>query len=69
MQALDYVLKPMTPSIVLQLNERLTKYYGRQTKQNATKLEVRLKGEVGARLNDKAIKWRTKVTEELFIIY
>ncbi|QSB10783.1 response regulator [Lysinibacillus fusiformis] len=65
-QALDYVLKPMTPSIVLQINERLTKYYGRQTKQNATKLEVRLKGEVGARLNDKAIKWRTKVTEELF---
>ncbi|WP_155589979.1 response regulator [Lysinibacillus cavernae] len=65
-QALDYIMKPMTPSIVLQLNDRLIKYYGRQSKQNSTKLEVRLKGEVGARLNGRAIKWRTKVTEELF---
>ncbi|AUS88133.1 response regulator receiver protein [Lysinibacillus sp. YS11] len=65
-QALDYVLKPMTPGIVLQVNERLTKYYGRQTQRNTTKLEVSLKGEVGTRIHDKAIKWRTKVTEELF---
>ena len=67
-QALDYVLKPMTPSIVLQVNERLTKYYGRQTQRNTTKLEVSLKGEVGTRIHDKAIKWRTKVTEELYYL-
>lgn len=65
-QALDYVLKPITPNIVHQLDERLAKYYGRQKQQNVVKLEVRLRGEVETRMNGTAIKWRTKVTEELF---
>jgi two-component SAPR family response regulator len=65
-QALDYVLKPMTPNTVLQLDERLAKYYGRQKQHNVAKLEVRLRGEAGTRLNGRAIKWRTKVSEELF---
>lgn len=65
-QALDYVLKPMTPNIVCQLDERLAKYYGRQKQQSVAKLEVRLRGEVETRMNGMAVKWRTKVTEELF---
>ncbi|MGE7843452.1 response regulator [Lysinibacillus sp. NPDC093712] len=65
-QALDYVLKPMTPNTVLQLDERLAKYYGRQKQYNGANLEVRLRGEAGTRSNGRAIKWRTKVSEELF---
>ena len=65
-QALDYILKPMTPNTVLRLDERLTKYYGRHQQQVLAKLEVRLSGDVGTRMNGKAIKWRTRVTEELF---
>jgi len=65
-QALDYILKPMTPNTVLRLDERLAKYYGRHHQQVLAKLEVRLSGDVGTRMNEKAIKWRTRVTEELF---
>ena len=65
-QALDYVLKPMTPTTVNQLNERLTNYYGRHKSRSANKLEVCLRGDTQVRINGVAVKWRTKVTEELF---
>lgn len=68
-QALDYLLKPMTPNIVLQLNERLAKYYGRQLPMEQSKqtiMTICLYGEVDAHVNGVIVKWPTKVTEELF---
>ncbi|MFF5995935.1 response regulator [Lysinibacillus sp. KU-BSD001] len=65
-QALDYVLKPMTPSMVHQLDERLSKYYGIKKQRHMSRLEVCLYGEAEVRINGQALKWPTKVTEELF---
>lgn len=65
-QALDYILKPMTPTTVRHLNERLTNYYGCQTIRSSNRFEVFLEGDVQTRMNGVAVKWRTKVTEELF---
>lgn len=65
-QALDYVLKPMTPTTVRQLSERLTNYYGRQKPRSIATLDVSLMGDAQTRMNGMAVKWRTKVTEELF---
>ncbi|MEG0259621.1 MAG: response regulator [Lysinibacillus sp.] len=66
-QALDYILKPMTPNIVKQVDERLAKYYGRAGgKLETGKLEVQLYGDTHVRQNGTAIKWPTKITEELF---
>lgn len=65
-QALDYLLKPMTPNMVQQLDERLSKYYGLKKQQIISILEVRLYGAAEVRQNGQALKWPTKVTEELF---
>ncbi|MFF2753466.1 response regulator [Psychrobacillus sp. NPDC058041] len=64
-QALDYILKPMTPKTVIQLDERLTKYYGKQ-KGDSNNLVAQLYGDVFVRHNETTVKWPTKVTEELF---
>lgn len=65
-QALDYVLKPMSPNIVHGLDERLSKYYGIKKQRNLSRLEVRLYGDSEVRINGQSLKWPTKVTEELF---
>lgn len=69
-QALDYILKPMTPSIVKQLDERLTKYYGMQQRRTkAEKLYIQLYGDAYVKIGDRDVKWPTRVTEELFYYF
>jgi two-component system LytT family response regulator len=66
-QALDYILKPMTLNMVKQLDQRLQKYYGHKQKQTHKKeLYVQLYGEATAKKDGQHIKWPTRVTEELF---
>lgn len=72
-QALDYVLKPMTPKIVSQMDERLQKYYGVKIKQMEEVqpiIDVSILGEPMVRVNNQiVVKWPTKVTEELFYYF
>ncbi|HDR6271855.1 TPA: response regulator [Bacillus cereus] len=69
-QALDYILKPMTPHHVKELNIRLQKYYGLFQKQIATnKLIVQLYGDSVVKVGKQVIKWPTRVTEELFYYF
>lgn len=69
-QALDYILKPMTPNTVKQLDERLQKYYGqRQKKANKEELHVQLYGEASVKKGGQPIKWPTRITEELFYYF
>lgn len=69
-QALDYILKPMMPNAVKQMDERLQKYYGLQPrKAKVEKLCVQLYGDVYCKKGDHAIKWPTRVTEELFYYF
>ncbi|RJX40269.1 response regulator [Paenibacillus pinisoli] len=69
-QALDYILKPMTPNIVKQLDERLQKYYGQKQKLAPKKeLLVQLYGEAHVKKGENPIKWPTRITEELFYYF
>ncbi|REK74212.1 LytR/AlgR family response regulator transcription factor [Paenibacillus paeoniae] len=69
-QALDYILKPMTPNTVRQLDERLQKYYGQKQKPISKKeLYVQLYGEAYAKHGGHLIKWPTRITEELFYYF
>ncbi|WP_036717459.1 LytTR family DNA-binding domain-containing protein [Paenibacillus sp. JCM 10914] len=68
-QALDYLLKPMTPNMVEQLDERLQKYYGQRQKLNHKKLYVQLYGEVSVMKGEQPVKWPTRITEELFYYF
>jgi len=70
-QALDYVLKPMTPNIVTQIDERLQKYYGIHKRREETTaiLRVQLFGNPVTYIGDNIVKWRTKVMEELFYYF
>lgn len=69
-QALDYILKPMTPKIVKQLDERLKKYYGLQPKKSfENMLLVQLYGSSFVKKGDQVVKWPTRVTEELFYYF
>jgi len=66
-QALDYILKPMTPNTVRQLDERLQKYYGQKQKQtHKNELYVQLYGEASVKKDGHPVKWPTRITEELF---
>lgn len=56
----------MTPNMVRQLDERLSKYYGVNKQQDEARLEVKLYGEAEVRINGQTVKWPTKITEELF---
>ncbi|MHA6481715.1 LytR/AlgR family response regulator transcription factor [Paenibacillus sp. strain BS8-2] len=70
-QALDYILKPMTPNTVKLLDERLQKYYGSRPKPAASKKElyVQLYGEAYVKKGEQLAKWPTRVTEELFYYF
>lgn len=69
-QALDYILKPMTPNTVKQLDERLQKYYGKKQKPAVkNELHVQLHGEAYARKGEQLAKWPTRITEELFYYF
>jgi len=69
-QALDYILKPMTPNTVKQLDKRLQKYYGQKPKQtNKNELHVQLYGEAYVRKGEQLAKWPTRITEELFYYF
>jgi two-component SAPR family response regulator len=69
-QALDYILKPMTPNTVKQIDERLQKYYGKQkSKIQLEKLKVQLYGEPFVKKGEQLVKWPTRVTEELFYYF
>ncbi len=69
-QALDYILKPMTPNTVKQLDERLQKYYGQKQKQTIKhELYIQLHGEAYVKKDEQLIKWPTRVTEELFYYF
>jgi two-component system, LytTR family, response regulator len=66
-QALDYLLKPITPNTVKELNVRLQKYYGvlpKKVEQNL--LHVQLYGDVFSKKGQQVVKWPTRITEELF---
>lgn len=66
-QALDYILKPMTQNMVKRLDERLQKYYGHKPKlPNKKELYVKLYGEASVKNGDQLVKWPTRITEELF---
>ncbi|MBH5317434.1 response regulator [Paenibacillus sp. GSMTC-2017] len=69
-QALDYILKPMTMYSIKQLDERLQKYYGQKQKQPTKKeLYVQLHGEAYVKKGDQLVKWPTRITEELFYYF
>jgi len=69
-QALDYILKPMTPNTVKQIDERLQKYYGKlKSKMQSEKLNVQLNGEPYVKKGAEPVKWPTRVTEELFYYF
>jgi len=69
-QALDYILKPMTPNTVKQLDERLQKYYGLKQKQpNKNELQIQLYGEAYVKKGEHLAKWPTRITEELFYYF
>lgn len=69
-QALDYILKPMTPNTVKQLDERLQKYYGQKQKQTQKQeLSVQLYGEAYVKKGEHLAKWPTRITEELFYYF
>ncbi|GGG78358.1 response regulator [Paenibacillus radicis (ex Gao et al. 2016)] len=69
-QALDYLLKPMTPNTVKQLDERLQKYYGKKEKPALKKeLDVQLYGEASVKKSGQLVKWPTRITEELFYYF
>lgn len=69
-QALDYILKPMTPNTVKQLDERLQKYYGQKPKQiHKKELHVQLYGEAFVKKGGQLVKWPTRITEELFYYF
>ncbi|PAQ16447.1 response regulator receiver protein [Bacillaceae bacterium SAOS 7] len=69
-QALDYILKPITPNTVKELDERLQKYYGvMPQKKTADHLLVQLYGNPFVKKEDQTVKWRTRVTEELFYYF
>ncbi|OAB47793.1 response regulator [Paenibacillus antarcticus] len=66
-QALDYILKPMTLNMVKRLDERLQKYYGQRPKlSNKKELYVQLYGEASIKIGEQLVKWPTRITEELF---
>lgn len=69
-QALDYILKPMTLNMVKRLDERLQKYYGQRPKLSSKKeLHVQLYGESYVKKGDQLVKWPTRITEELFFYF
>lgn len=72
-QALHYILKPMTASKIDQIDERLQKYYGVKRKvknEKASTIQVKLFGDPMVCINNKiVVKWPTKVTEELFYYF
>ncbi|WP_130616322.1 response regulator [Cohnella abietis] len=69
-QALDYILKPMTPNIVKQLDERLQKYYGLKSQHtHKNELHVRLYDDAFVKKGEQLIKWPTRITEELFYYF
>lgn len=69
-QALDYILKPMTPNIVQQLDRRLQKYYGLKLQPAENhQLHVQLYGQVFVKKGDQLVKWPTRITEELFYYF
>lgn len=69
-QALDYVLKPMTPNTVKQLDARLQKYYSLKPKAVAKQeLRVQLYGDSFVQQGDQPVKWPTRITEELFYYF
>jgi len=69
-QALDYILKPMTPNIVKQLDKRLQKYYGlKLPPTNKHQLHVQLYGEAFVKIGNQLVKWPTRITEELFYYF
>ncbi|WP_044480563.1 response regulator [Paenibacillus antibioticophila] len=69
-QALDYILKPMTPNMVKQLDERLQKYYGQRPKQvPKNQLNVQLYGDAFVKAGGQLVKWPTRITEELFYYF
>ncbi|MDQ6423063.1 response regulator [Paenibacillus sp. LHD-117] len=69
-QALDYILKPMTPNTIKQLDERLQKYYGQKQKlTNNKNLHVQLYGEIYVKKGEHLAKWPTRLTEELFYYF
>ncbi|MCR8659834.1 response regulator [Paenibacillus endoradicis] len=69
-QALDYILKPMTPNTVRQLDSRLQKYYGLKPQiTNNNQLHVQLYGQAYVRKGEHLVKWPTRITEELFYYF
>ncbi|MDA1678398.1 MULTISPECIES: response regulator [unclassified Bacillus cereus group] len=69
-QALDYILKPLTPSAVQDLDDRLKKYYGVPNQQrNSNTLQVQLYGNTFIKKDHQSLKWPTRVTEELFYYF
>ena len=69
-QALDYILKPITPNTVMQLDKRLQKYYGLKPQQTDKKqLHVQLYGQASVKKGNTLVKWPTRVTEELFYYF
>lgn len=69
-QALDYLLKPLTPKSVEQIDMRLQKYYGlEQRKRGDWKLYVQLYGDPYVKVGENFVKWPTRVTEELFYYF
>lgn len=69
-QALDYILKPMTPNTVKQLDQRLQKYYGLKPQHtNNNQLYVQLYGQAYVKKGANLVKWPTRITEELFYYF
>ncbi|QWU43355.1 response regulator [Bacillus sp. NP247] len=69
-QALDYILKPLTPTAVKDLDYRLKKYYGVSNQQrNSNVLQVQLYGNTFVKKDHQSLKWPTRVTEELFYYF
>ncbi|PFS67411.1 response regulator receiver protein [Bacillus cereus] len=69
-QALDYILKPLTPNAVQDLDYRLKKYYGVPNQQrNSNTLQVQLYGNTFIKKDQQSLKWPTRVTEELFYYF
>jgi two-component system LytT family response regulator len=69
-QALDYILKPMTPNTVKKLDERLQKYYGhKQQHDTKNQLNVQLYGDASVKKGEHLVKWPSRITEELFYYF
>ncbi|MFS0781812.1 response regulator [Bacillus sp. 1P06AnD] len=69
--AIDYLLKPLTPRAVQQVNERLEKYYRHNQRTiEGKQVHIQIFGNPSVLLRNKhMVKWPTKVTEELFYYF